>query len=1663
MAEKVTAQQEQTFFRPAASSPPAAPENPTTPSTAQRSTGAENELARSSQPPASSPARPQRARARAPLTRSTHPRSRPARSAFRSTNPRSEPDSARGPPAPGASFENKLRSSKSSGTPLPEPVRSPMEASFGADFSKVRLHTDTQADTLSRSINAQAFVHGQDVYFAASRYQPETREGRHLLAHELTHVVQQGQAPARSIDRAAAPPATPRIQRIPTSMEEVREEINDIAEAIPGYSLGTVLIGYNPILGRDVEWSARNFFRGAAGLLPGGTKLYDRLNEGGALDDAFTWIESQISQYDLTWSRVKKLWSLAWDRMGITEGISGNVRIFKNTFSGFFSDVGSFVKAVAAKLVEVLRALAVTAVKALFGENSPAYDMIVMVLGNDPLTGDTVEWSTVVFLRNALLFFGFESHLAKMEETGKLQEAADWLDTQFQILYSAVSGLANGVSEIWNALSLETLASPASILSKTVSTLKTFVGKLLTFVGNVAIKVLELIKAALIALLKPHLNSIPGYPLFTVVLGKDPITGEVVERTPHNFIRGFLSFVPGGLETYQNLKKSGAIDRAYNWLVATVTELGLSPTAIAERFTTLWNSFSIDDLMNPLPAFERVGSALLSFVASVLSLVARVGLKILEFIFVGVMGEGGARVVAALKQGKATFTQIIKDPVAFLGNLIKALGKGFAQFGKNIWKHLKSGLVGWLFGALAGAGLQLPETFDLKGIFSLVTQILGLTYQKIRVKLVKRLGEKPVAGLEKTFDFLKLFLKEGFAGIWQKFLEWMGNLKETVMGAIKEWIVTKIVTIAVQKLATLSNPVGAVIEAIIAIYNMVMFFIERMQQILAVVESVIQSIANIANGKLQDAANYVEQTMARTLPVIISFLARLIGLGGIAAKIKKVIGKIQKKVSKAVDKLLDWIVKKAKALFKKKKKQGKVDADSLTPEQKKKLAREEVETWLDRGKHAAKTILGKLKEVQSKYKLKSASIEFSGGRPRIAYVASPAEYTYFDVVIAEQDNSSAAPPATGTRKFTKIESMNGVPTPFGILQQTYGSKVLRDKFGYTATTLDRPKSVTAEKAEATDSNHRGANTVQTGSGHVGLDEQKVMIKTPKSIYRGGHLISYAFMGESSNIGYNLAPQVNRFNAPTYFNLIEAPAMKASQKVEMSVTLGYDRNSYTVDQQTLKDHGLISEIDLEKPWTVTIPQRIPSTWNATLTSKTDANLPTGGATKTTDTATQGRVVDSEGRVYSTKKKKVVQSADAFSKMAVVDGDRPDEKVQKWRSFKFLIAEGGTVEDDGEIKTGGGKTVSINAQQISYAPPPLKPRPKPQPAPADPPTATNETAQAKGNETSSHLSNTEDLKPTNDMKTRSHLPRSLRRVQRYRNENAFFGNEGPTHEPFFSPSASSEKRQEKGENAFLKSSEEEEAQVKSKGEEEEAIQSKEEEEESVRAKEEEEESVQAKGEEEEAAQPKCDCGGEHKAPEEEESKRPFPGAKGGEAPSAATSKQNTKDCDESKSALIASARSSAKSLAARAVGASTFVKTFGGIDLGTGPSAAEQHYTRWFGEHTPRRAGFVANSFTRIAKALNGKIHFDCGCKKDIYAYVYSGGRRKIYLCKKFWNKAGSSGFDSKPGVIIHELAHEVRTSIGDKGYGTATAESLAKKSPSKAIKNADNYEYYAESL
>lgn len=93
------------------------------------------------------------------------------------------------------SVEKAISSSRGSGASLDRGVQEKFGPQLGDSLSDVRVHADSTADALARSVSARAFATGNDVYFAQGEYKPGTQDGDKLLAHELTHVVQQRGAP----------------------------------------------------------------------------------------------------------------------------------------------------------------------------------------------------------------------------------------------------------------------------------------------------------------------------------------------------------------------------------------------------------------------------------------------------------------------------------------------------------------------------------------------------------------------------------------------------------------------------------------------------------------------------------------------------------------------------------------------------------------------------------------------------------------------------------------------------------------------------------------------------------------------------------------------------------------------------------------------------------------------------------------------------------------------------------------------------------------------------------------------------------------------------------------------------------------------------------------------------------------------------------------------------------------------------------------------------------------------------------------------------------------------------------------------------------------------------------------------------------------------------
>jgi DNA-binding transcriptional MerR regulator len=274
------------------------------------------------------------------------------------------------------------------------------------------------------------------------------------------------------------------------------------------------------------------------------------------------------------------------------------------------------------------------------------------------------------------------------------------------------------------------------------------------------------------------------------------------------------------------------------------------------------------------------------------------------------VGFSLADIESIINKGAAVLKAIFTKPIQFVKNLIKAAVTGFKNFRDNFITHLKDAVFEWLSGALEG--VKLPETWDLKGIMSVVLQMLGLTWANIRSKMVDLLGETVVKGLENTFTLVKTLVTEGPMAAWEQLKELGGEIKPAFAEAVSDYIKIEIVKKAVETILGMFIPGAGIIRAIVGIYDTVVFFIKRAKDIMQMIGNFLGSIAEIAAGNTSAAADALEKGLARGLLLVIDFLARFLRLSGITKKIQGAIQKIRGKVDAVSLKVANWIARAAK-------------------------------------------------------------------------------------------------------------------------------------------------------------------------------------------------------------------------------------------------------------------------------------------------------------------------------------------------------------------------------------------------------------------------------------------------------------------------------------------------------------------------------------------------------------------------------------------------------------------------------------------------------------------------------------------------------------------------------------------------------------------------------
>ncbi len=821
---------------------------------------------------------------------------------------------ADGSPAPAPkNLESRLQS-QGSGAPLDTNTLSEMEGAFDADFSGVQVHTGQEAATLNQSLGARAFTHGNKIFFNSGEYQPQSQSGKHLLAHELTHTLQQGASVQR---KPAVSPTSNEVQMLPSI---ISSELAKYARNIPGYTLLTVVIGFNPLTGNRVIRNAINLLEGLMGLVPFGIFIFDKLREHGILQSAFKWVEGELTRLDLSLARIERTIEEAWEDVRLIEGFDYNLEVLKRHFGKLYNDVKSFALSLVNHVIELIKKAVISQVEKLLADNK-AWALIKKILHYDPLKGEAVEATIEEILEDFLRLIGKEQELEQMREKGTLKETAAWIKTQIGTFLSLLGELKGLFTAAWDAIQPQNLPNLATNLRNLVTQASGFLKRVWTFAVTVATKVLELIKKVLLGWLSQHAAKTPGYFLLTVILGKDIFTQQVVTRSVTNIIKGFITLLPNGEQQYKQMEETGVIARAAGRIEALMSQLGITWAFVRDLFLGIWNKLTIESLIQPIATFIQIVSLfkepilrLLKFTIEVIKIVLDLVLQLMNFP-PGIVGR-------IINNAMQAFEDIKKNPVGFLLNLLKAVKTGFLKFFDNILKHLLSGVKDWLFSQLGKAGIEVPKDFTLESVLKLVFKVLDITMEKMWKKLADRIGQPAVDKIRGAIDklvgiwnFVKDVQQRGMAAIWEYIQGQISNLWDTVLGFVRDWIMKKIVDKVVTKLLSMLDPTGimAVVNSFIAFFNAVQSAIEYFRQILEIVDSFVGTVAEIATGNVDRAAQFLENLLARSLPVAIGFLANQVGLGNVGEKIQEIIAGVRLMVDKALDWLVDQAVKLGKA------------------------------------------------------------------------------------------------------------------------------------------------------------------------------------------------------------------------------------------------------------------------------------------------------------------------------------------------------------------------------------------------------------------------------------------------------------------------------------------------------------------------------------------------------------------------------------------------------------------------------------------------------------------------------------------------------------------------------------------------------------------------------
>jgi hypothetical protein len=411
---------------------------------------------------------------------------------------------ASGPPpvASDAAAARRIEAARAAvANPLPAPVKARLEHGFGHKLDAVRVHTGPTARAAAASIGARAYTEGNRITLGDK----ESEHDLHLMAHETTHVVQNRAAVARApvaeakdkageIRRAEAEPApgaTP-IRRF--GLDTIKNFFVDHANNIPGFRMFTIVIGVNPLTMQDVDASPANILRAVVELMPLGAQIVQALDKYAVFDKVGAWVSQQIKTLAITGSAIGQAVSKFLDSLHLTDIASpGDVwdrakQIFTEPIARITSFVGGLVDGVIQFVKDaVIHPLADLASK------TRAWDLLIALLGKNPITGDSVPQTAETLIGGFMKLAGQDEVWENIKKSNAIGRAFAW----FKGAMAAVLAFAQQIPGLFltalKSFKITDLLDLPGTIARVVGLFGDFAGRFISWALDAAWKLAEIV------------------------------------------------------------------------------------------------------------------------------------------------------------------------------------------------------------------------------------------------------------------------------------------------------------------------------------------------------------------------------------------------------------------------------------------------------------------------------------------------------------------------------------------------------------------------------------------------------------------------------------------------------------------------------------------------------------------------------------------------------------------------------------------------------------------------------------------------------------------------------------------------------------------------------------------------------------------------------------------------------------------------------------------------------------------------------------------------------------------------------------------------------------------------------------------------------------------